>query len=196
MPPGRVAPNGGTRSQGGAVQIGCERADCDTNNAAAGPRSTNQSKTSLGLSLGFPEKYRQKCRVPSQSVRQRGVLTGVSQMRRRRACAVLPESCHLFYASCLLLHQLQIPHLRRRFLAVKRTHAPFANAAHDSTTAIPPQMTKIIVAVTCCSGRLAPTRTAPACKTKLCLSLGSQHEGRRDSSSRPRNHRGSDPDFC
>ena len=33
MPPGRVAPNGGTRSQGGAVQIGCERADCDTNNA-------------------------------------------------------------------------------------------------------------------------------------------------------------------
>jgi len=45
MPPGRVAPNGGTRSQGGAVQIGserawqrragCERADCDTNNAAS-----------------------------------------------------------------------------------------------------------------------------------------------------------------
>ena len=43
MPPERVAPNGGTRSQGGAVQIGserawqrragCERADCDTNNA-------------------------------------------------------------------------------------------------------------------------------------------------------------------
>ena len=41
MPPGRVAPNGGTRRQGGAVQIGseragagpdCERADCDTNN--------------------------------------------------------------------------------------------------------------------------------------------------------------------
>ena len=35
MPPGRVAPNGGTRSQGGAVQIDCERADCDTNNAAS-----------------------------------------------------------------------------------------------------------------------------------------------------------------
>ena len=35
MPPGRVAPNGGTRSQGGAVQIGSERADCDTNNAAS-----------------------------------------------------------------------------------------------------------------------------------------------------------------
>ena len=35
MPPGRVTPNGGTRSQGGAVQIGCERADCDTNNAAS-----------------------------------------------------------------------------------------------------------------------------------------------------------------
>ena len=35
MPPGRVAPNGGTRSQGGAVQIGCGRADCDTNNAAS-----------------------------------------------------------------------------------------------------------------------------------------------------------------
>ena len=45
MPPGRVAPNGGTRTQGGAVQIGserawqrragCERADCDTNNAAS-----------------------------------------------------------------------------------------------------------------------------------------------------------------
>ena len=44
MPPGRVAPNG-TRTQGGAVQIGserawqrragCERADCDTNNAAS-----------------------------------------------------------------------------------------------------------------------------------------------------------------
>ena len=41
MPPGRVAPDGGTRRQGGAVQIGseqagagpdCERADCDTNN--------------------------------------------------------------------------------------------------------------------------------------------------------------------
>ena len=58
----------------------------------AGPRSTNQSKTSLGLSLGFPEKYRQKCRFPSQSVRQRGVLTGVSQMRRRRACAFMPEA--------------------------------------------------------------------------------------------------------
>jgi len=57
----------------------------------AGPRSPNQSKTSLGLSLGFPEKYRQKCRFPSRSVRQRGVLTGVSQMRRRRACAFLPE---------------------------------------------------------------------------------------------------------
>ena len=120
---------------------------------------------------------------------------GVSQMRRRHACAVLPESCHLFYAPRLLLRQLQIPHLRRRFLAVKRTHAPFANAAHG-TTAIPPQMTKIIVAATCCSGRLARTRTAPACKTKLCLSLGSPCEGRRDSSSRPRNHRGSDPDSC
>ena len=45
MPPGRVAPNGGTRTQGGAAQIGserawqrragCERADCDTNNAAS-----------------------------------------------------------------------------------------------------------------------------------------------------------------
>ena len=44
MPPGRVAPNGGTRTQGSAVQIGseragagpdCERADCDTNNAAS-----------------------------------------------------------------------------------------------------------------------------------------------------------------
>ena len=45
MLPGRVAPNGGTRTQGGAVQIGserawqrragCERADCDTNNAAS-----------------------------------------------------------------------------------------------------------------------------------------------------------------
>ena len=44
MPPGRVAPNGGTRRQGGAVQIDseragagpdCERADCDTNNAAS-----------------------------------------------------------------------------------------------------------------------------------------------------------------
>ena len=44
MPPGRVAPNGGPRRQGGAVQIGseragagpdCERADCDTNNAAS-----------------------------------------------------------------------------------------------------------------------------------------------------------------
>ena len=35
MPPGRVAPNGGTRSQGGAAQIGSERADCDTNNAAS-----------------------------------------------------------------------------------------------------------------------------------------------------------------
>ena len=35
MPPGRVAPNGGTRSQGGAVQIGCERAACDTNHAAS-----------------------------------------------------------------------------------------------------------------------------------------------------------------
>ena len=35
MPPGRVTPNGGTRSQGGAVQSGCERADCDTNNAAS-----------------------------------------------------------------------------------------------------------------------------------------------------------------
>ena len=35
--------------------------------------------------------YRQKCRFPSRSVRQRGVLTGVSQMRRRRACAFLPE---------------------------------------------------------------------------------------------------------
>ena len=43
MPPGRVAPNSDTRRQGGAVQIGserawqrragCERADCDTNNA-------------------------------------------------------------------------------------------------------------------------------------------------------------------
>ena len=44
MPPGRVAPNGGTRTQGGAVQIDseragagpdCERADCDTNNATS-----------------------------------------------------------------------------------------------------------------------------------------------------------------
>ena len=40
MPPGRVSPNGGTRSQGGAVwawqrRAGCERADCDTNNAAS-----------------------------------------------------------------------------------------------------------------------------------------------------------------
>ena len=35
MPPGQVAPNGGTRSQGGADQIGCERADCDINNAAS-----------------------------------------------------------------------------------------------------------------------------------------------------------------
>ena len=35
MPPGRVAPNGGTRSQGGAVQIGSGRTDCDTNNAAS-----------------------------------------------------------------------------------------------------------------------------------------------------------------
>ena len=44
MPPGRVAPNGGTRTQGGAVQIGseragagpdCERPDCRTNNAAS-----------------------------------------------------------------------------------------------------------------------------------------------------------------
>ena len=45
MPPGRVAPNGGTRTQGGAVQIGserawqrragCKRADCETNNAAS-----------------------------------------------------------------------------------------------------------------------------------------------------------------
>ena len=35
MPPGRVTPKGGTRSQGGAVQTGCERADCDTNNAAS-----------------------------------------------------------------------------------------------------------------------------------------------------------------
>ena len=38
MPPGRVAPNGGTRTQGGAVQIArtaCERADCDMNNAAS-----------------------------------------------------------------------------------------------------------------------------------------------------------------
>ena len=44
MPPGRVAPNGGTRTQGGAVQIDseragagpdCEWADCDTNNTAS-----------------------------------------------------------------------------------------------------------------------------------------------------------------
>ena len=44
MRPGRVAPNGGTRTQGGAVQIDseqasagsdCERADCDTNSAAS-----------------------------------------------------------------------------------------------------------------------------------------------------------------
>ena len=44
MPPGRVEPNGGTRSQGGAVQIDseragagpdCERADCNTNNATS-----------------------------------------------------------------------------------------------------------------------------------------------------------------
>ena len=44
MLPGRVAPNSGPRRQGGAVQIGseragagpdCERADCDTNNATS-----------------------------------------------------------------------------------------------------------------------------------------------------------------
>jgi hypothetical protein len=35
-----------------------------------------RKKTSLGRGLGFPEKYRQKGRFPSQSVRQLGVLTG------------------------------------------------------------------------------------------------------------------------
>jgi len=153
-------------------------------------------KISLGQSLGSQKNIDKNVAFRANLSASLVFSQRVSQMRRRHACAVLPESCHLFYAPRLLLRQLQILHLRRRFLAVKRTHAPFANAAHGSTTAIPPQMTKIIVAATCCSGRLARTCTAPACKTKLCLSLGSPCEGRRDSSSRPRNHRGSDPDSC
>ena len=52
----------------------------------------SQRPVDLGLDLGFPEKYQQKCRFPSQSVRQCGVLTGVSQMRQQCACAFMPEA--------------------------------------------------------------------------------------------------------
>ena len=63
-----------------------------TGQSAQDPDPQINKKTSLGKSLGFPEKYGQKCRFLSQSVRQLGVRTGVSQMRRRCAYVFVPEA--------------------------------------------------------------------------------------------------------
>ena len=67
---------------------------------ASEERGRIDEKTQTFLSLVAEEapqkafnsnRFRNLGTACSRSVRQRGVLTGVSQMRRRRACAFLPE---------------------------------------------------------------------------------------------------------
>jgi hypothetical protein len=53
-------------------------------------------KISLGQSLGSQKNIDKNVAFRAiESARQRGVLTGASQMRRRRACAFLPDALPL-----------------------------------------------------------------------------------------------------